>query len=431
MSRHQKRYVRPDGTIATASLTAAVVRDAAGAPLYVLTVVQDVTAQKRLEDELRQAHKMDAVGQLAGGIAHDFNNLLTAIIGFSDLLRRNDDAPALVKEDASAILATAERGADLARNLLTLARTAPSREEPVELHQVLTEVRDIASRTFDRRIAVRLELNADTPIVTGDRSLLTNAILNLALNARDAMPDGGRITISTSIRLLNDEECARLANVIEPGAFVVTVVRDTGSGMPPEIRERIFEPFFTTKPAGKGTGIGLSMVYGTVRSHSGAIEVESQVGVGTAFTIYLPVRMIDSATPDHGTLTVQTGSGRILLADDEDMVRDVAARMLRRLGYEVDVVVDGAEAIATVSADPSRYDLVILDGNMPRVPGRDAAILIKQAAPDLPLLLATGYLEPGEAERLTSYGFATAIPKPYTLSDLSRLVAQQLASAKS
>ena len=428
--RTQRRFLRPDGNVAVANVTAAIVRDSSGVPMYVLTVVQDVTAQRRLEEELRQAHKMDAVGQLAGGIAHDFNNLLTAIIGYADLLRVSDDTPQAVKDDAGAIQATASRGAELARNLLTLARTAPARDEPVDVHQVINEVRDIAARTFDRRISMELNLAAGRSVVTGDRSLLTNALLNLALNARDAMPDGGSLRFSTIEKTLDQEECDRMAGVIEPGPFLIIRVEDTGSGMPPNVQRRAFEPFFTNKPAGKGTGIGLSMVYGTVRSHSGAIELRSAVGSGTSFTIYLPLRLLMAEGTDADSPGMVTGSGIILLADDDNVVREVARRMLQQLGYRVETAVDGTDAVERIAADPRRFDLVILDGNMPRMHGRDAAILIREMAPRLRLILSTGYLEPGDIDRLATYGFSAAIGKPYTMSELSKVVAQQLAAAK-
>jgi len=427
--RRQKRYRRPDGGVVTVDLTAALVRDPQGTPQYALTVVQDVTAEKRLEEQLRQAHKMDAVGQLAGGVAHDFNNILTAIIGFADLLRRTEDIPAEVKDDAGSILATAERGADLARNLLTLSRAAPPREEGVDLHDVIAEVRDIATRTFDRRITIRIDRGSFVPAVTGDKSLLLNAILNLALNARDAMPDGGVLTIRTRDVTLTQDDCERLANLVTPGPYVAVSVIDTGKGMSPQVRERIFEPFFTTKPAGKGTGIGLAMVYGTVRSHGGAIEVHSTEGHRTEFDVYLPSRAASVAQQASMNAEIQRGSGRILLADDEAMVRDVAARMLRRLGYEVDVAIDGVEAVSRVTANGLSYDLIILDGNMPRMTGQEAALLIRQAAPSTPVLLATGYLEPDQADRLGDYGFSAAITKPYNLAELSRAIARQLREA--
>ena len=429
-SQRQKRYRRADGSDAIGNLTAVVVRDSSGRPRYIVTVVQDVTAQRRLEEELRQAHKMEAIGQLAGGIAHDFNNLLTAIIGYADLLHASEGSTAIVQEDARAIKATAARGADLARNLLTLARTAPNRDDPVDIHQAVNEVRDIASRTFDRRIGLHVHLDARRPMVTGDRTLLTNAFLNLALNARDAMPDGGELTITTSDVFLGPEDCARLADVIEPGPFIVVRVEDTGFGMPPSVQQRVFEPFFTNKPVGKGTGIGLSMVYGTLRSHSGAIELESRIGVGTTFTIYLPLRTQDVEEPAASIPSVLTGSGRILLVDDDETVRDVATRMLEELGYEVECAVNGIEAVDRIAADPDRYDLAILDGNMPRMHGRDAAARIRELAPDLRMVLSTGYLEPGDSERLAEYGFSGAIAKPYSMSELSRLVAQQIATVK-
>jgi len=428
--RRQKHYARPDGTVVVGTLTAVLVRDPSGAPRYVLTVVQDVTAQHRLEEELRQAHKMDAVGQLAGGIAHDFNNLLTAIIGYAELLRASDKASEVVREDAAAIQATAARGAELARNLLALARTAPARDEAVDVHQAIHEIRDIASRTFDRRMSINVHLDSRRPTVTGDRSLLTTAFLNLAVNARDAMPDGGQLIVTTAEKVLNQEDCDRLAGVISPGPFIIIRFRDTGTGMPPSVQRRVFEPFFTNKPAGKGTGIGLSMVYGTVRSHSGAIEVESTMGAGTVFTIYLPLRTAAATESSETVQSIVTGSGRILLVDDDDAVRDVVTRMLEQLGYEVECATNGAEGVDRVAVDPSRFDLAILDGNMPRLQGREAALLIREFAPDLPLILATGYLEPGDSERLTRFGFNAAIAKPYSMGDLSRVVANQLAAVK-
>jgi len=428
--RRQKHYARPDGTVVVGTLTAVLVRDPSGAPRYVLTVVQDVTAQHRLEEELRQAHKMDAVGQLAGGIAHDFNNLLTAIIGYAELLRGSEKASAVVREDAASIQATAARGAELARNLLALARTAPARDEAVDVHQAINEIRDIASRTFDRRLSMVVHLDARRPTVTGDRSLLTTAFLNLAVNARDAMPDGGQLIVTTAEKVIDQEECDRLAGVISPGPFIVIRFRDTGTGMPPNVQRRVFEPFFTNKPAGKGTGIGLSMVYGTVRSHSGAIEVESTMGAGSVFTIYLPLRADASIENDETVQSIVTGSGRILLVDDDDAVRDVATRMLEQMGYEVECATNGAEGVDRVAVDPGRFDLAILDGNMPRLQGREAALLIRELAPDLPLILATGYLEPGDSERLTRFGFNAAIAKPYSMSDLSQVVANQLAAVK-
>lgn len=244
------------------------------------------------------------------------------------------------------------------------------------------------------------------------------------------MPEGGELIVSTSERVLNEDECERLARVIEPGPFIVIQVGDTGSGMAPHVQQRVFEPFFTNKSLGKGTGIGLAMVYGTVRSHAGAIELESAVGSGTVFTIYLPLRLHPSEESRAAAPSVLTGTGRILVADDDDAVRDVARRMLTQMGYEVECVSDGADALERVTADPGRFDLIVLDGNMPRLQGRDAAVLIRRLAPQIRLVLSTGYLEPGDSDRLAEYGFDAEIAKPYSMSELSRLVAQLLAAAK-
>jgi len=240
--KKQKRYLKADGSVAWVQLASAVVHDADGEPSYALTVFQDVTAQKRLEAELTQAQKLDAVGRLAGGIAHDFNNLLTAIIGYADLLSHMVADNPRVQEDAGAIIATARRGADLARNLLTLSRRSPERTERVDLNAVAREVEALTSRTFDRRIAVLLDLAPDTPILSGDRSLLTNALLNLALNARDAMPEGGHLRVETADVVLNGRFAARTPDVIQ-GLYVALSVTDTGPGIPHEALPHLFEPF--------------------------------------------------------------------------------------------------------------------------------------------------------------------------------------------
>ena len=418
----QKRYLKKDGGVAWVQLASAVVRGTAGQPGYALTVFQDVTAQKRLEADLVQAQKLDAVGRLAGGIAHDFNNLLTGIIGYADLLTHLEGADDQVREDAGAIVATAQRGAALTRNLLTLSRRSPERSERVDLNAVAQEVVELISRTFDRRIAVQLELPPEPPILSGDRSLLTNALLNLALNARDAMPDGGTLRIATGRVPLDPDFCARQAERLQPGVYASLVVQDTGIGMSPETCQRIFEPFFTTKPADRGTGLGLAMVYGTVRAHGGIIEVASALGEGTTFTLLLPSGRSEatSVTPDAGHPI--RGVGRLLVVDDEDSVRDVVCRMLEALGYQVTSAENGEDAVALVAAAPDAFDLVILDNNMPRLPGREAARQIRALNPGIPLLLASGYLDAGGSPTLEEEGFSGAIRKPYDMNQLSRAV---------
>jgi PAS domain S-box-containing protein len=388
--------------------------------------IRDLTEHRRLEADLRQSQKMDAVGRLAGGIAHDFNNLLTGIIGYSDLLTRDQSASDQVREDASAILSAALRGADLARKMLTLARRSHGRDEPVDPDRVVQQVTDLVARTMDRRIELALELNVHAPVVRGDASELVNAVLNLALNARDAMPTGGRLGISTRIVRLDAAFCARQSDLLSPGEHVQLVVSDSGTGMSEETRSRLFEPFFSTKPSGEGTGLGLAMVYGTVRSHRGIIEVDTGLGKGTTFTIYLPVDRTVRAGDAEPARDVRTGHGRILLVDDEDAVRIAVARMLRKLGYEVDTASDGLEAVGLVRESSERWDLIILDGNMPRMTGHDAARHIREIRPELPLLLATGYFDATSETSAALQVFNGAVPKPFDLATLSRAVAGQM-----
>ncbi|MGQ0648968.1 MAG: PAS domain S-box protein [Gemmatimonadaceae bacterium] len=425
--QREKRYLRPDGSIAWVSIASALIRNPGGEPGYFLTIARDVTEQKRLEEDLRRAQKMDAVGRLAGGIAHDFNNLLAAIIGYADLMQYSDEASSEIKEDARSIVTSAKRGSDLAKNLLTLARRNPVKLEVVNLEHLIREVSGIVSRTFDRRISLRLDLRAPRPTISGDRSELSSALLNMALNARDAMPEGGTLTFATSEARLDAWFWRGRAEESAPGEYVVVTVRDTGTGMSDETRARVFEPFFTTKDAGKGTGLGLAMVYGTVLAHRGLIDVASTPGQGTAFTLYLPCGT--GVHRDSGEHAVQPviGTGRILLADDEDAVRTSTARMLRGLGYHVDAVTNGEEAAEHVRQSSQPYDLVVVDGNMPRLAGRDAAVQIRAMDPTLPVLLVSGYLEQAigdDAERASV--FAGIVAKPFTLLELSRVVASHL-----
>ncbi|MFI5310380.1 MAG: PAS domain S-box protein [Gemmatimonadales bacterium] len=389
--------------------------------------IRDVTDSQRIEQELREAQKLDALGQLAGGVAHDFNNLLHGIIGGAELLRTNPDATPEVREDASLIVSIAQHGADLTRRLLTVARRNHSGTDSVRIDEVASEVVEVISRTFDRKVRIAADLNGGGLLIHGDRSQLSNALLNLALNARDAMPEGGTLRIATSVVAPDDPVRQRHAALAGAGRFLQVVVQDTGAGIAPEVRTRIFEPFFTTKPEGSGTGLGLSMVYGTVQAHRGAVDLESEVGHGTTFRLLLPVAE-ETATRDAANgRQPSRGRGRILLADDEPVVRNVAARMLRSLGYTVEVASDGVEAVERVRDDPLPFDLAILDGNMPRMSGPEAARAIKQLQPGLTLVLATGTYRRTVEDRFASDGFASALAKPFGMEALSHEVERLLA----
>lgn len=430
--RQERRARRTDGNAVWVDITAAPVRESDGSLAYVFVTVQDVSERRRLEEELRQSQKMEAVGQLAGGVAHDFNNLLTGIMGYADLLQHEAGVNETVRNEANAIVATAQRGAELAQKLLSLSRQAPTQLIDIDVREIVIEVHSIIKRAFDRNIELRLDLDDRTTEVQADKTQISNAILNLALNARDAMPSGGRLSFRTRRIDLDAQFCARFAGPPVAGPYVAITVTDTGTGVASDIRERIFEPFFTTKDPGKGTGLGLSMVYGSVRAHGGMVEVDSRVGRGTTFTVYLP-RLESPSEPAiaRPAENLVTGHGHVLLADDEDTVREVGARMLRRLGYTVDVVSDGQQALDKFREAPGSYAFVILDSDMPRMRGRDAAREMLNVAPECTIFLASGYRSPGSPGTQVPDGFAAVLSKPYTLIEMSRLIATHILPSQS
>ena len=424
--RFAKRYLRGDGSIASTEIAATMLREPDGTPRHVLSVVQDVTEQQQLANQLNQSKKLDAVGQLAGGVAHDFNNLLTGIIGYAELLEHDAGSSAEVRDDAIAIRQTALRGADLSRSLLALARRTPVSHEPFALDTMLRETAALIRRTFDRRIELELQCDVEATIM-GDRSLVSNAVLNLAVNARDAMPDGGTLTIKATVGHPGAELRAR-CGLTSDGPHAVIAVTDTGSGMTADVLEHLFEPFFTTKPSGKGTGLGLAMVYGTVQDHGGAVTVASDIGRGTTFTVYLPCTTTAGAVPAAVSAPVGAARrSRVLVVDDEELVRDVAARMLRRLGYDVEQSVDGMAALERLAADDHGIDVVLMDGNMPRLNGVETARRLHERHPQLPMIYASGYFQPGWNEDLAAVGFREHLTKPYSMDALSRAVARCVA----
>ena len=400
------------------------------------TILQDVTQSHQaeiervsLEERLRQSEKMDAIGHLAGGVAHDFNNMLAGIMGYGDLLRRKLDDPQLRKH-ADSIVVASQRAADLTAKLLAFARKGKIQEAGVDLHNVIHEVLGILERTIDKRIRIRKDFAATWSVVRGDPSQLQNAILNLAINARDAMPEGGEFSISTANVDLDDDFCQILQGQASPGAHLEIHIRDTGIGMPDEVRKRIFEPFFTTKPAGKGTGMGLAAVWGTVVQHHGAILVRSIPGEGTEFTLWIPIDAEAALAETTAEIEISALEGkRILLVDDEEFVREATAITLRELGYAVDVVKGGEEAVISVRSRPGWYDLVLLDMIMPRTGGPETFRMLRRAQPDIRVLLVSGYSLGGEAQALLDEGATGFLQKPWTSAELSRAIAKAVGRA--
>ncbi|MBF0103812.1 MAG: PAS domain-containing protein [Deltaproteobacteria bacterium] len=393
--------------------------------------VNDITEQKKKEKEMRQLEKMEAIGQLAGGIAHDFNNQLAGILGYNDLLLRFLENEKLVKY-AKNVRVAAERAADLTAKLLAFARKGNDTFAAVDFHAIVAEVANVTERIADKRIEITQELSAKHSIVLGDSSQLQNAVLNMAINAIDAMPEGGRLTFKTDVVAITEGVTTEKTIIpIPPGQYFKIALTDTGIGIDPEIQGRIFEPFFTTKPVDKGTGMGLASVFGTVERHKGSLSVFSQVGMGSTFTLYLPLAnksLISKSSEIQRDIL--TGSEHILFVDDEKVVREMGADMLAELGYQVDVKKDGAEAVAFYKKSWRDIHLVILDMTMPVMNGREVFKKMKAINPDVKVIISSGYDISKESQRLASEGVQAFISKPYDTGQISAKIRNVLDKKK-
>jgi len=419
--------VARDGAERQIACSAAPILNRSGESVGVVLVFRDVTERYRLEDQLRQSQKMEAIGQLAGGIAHDFNNLLGGIIGYADMLEARLRPDEKLHGFAQAVLDTAERASDLTKKLLAFSRKGKKRSEPVDVHRLIGEVISILQRTIDRRIVINQRLEALPSETSGDPSLLESALLNLAVNARDAMPEGGELLFTTSTVTLDEGACRARGLDVVPGAYIELAVKDTGIGMDRQTRNHVFEPFFTTKGAGEGTGLGLSAVFGTVKEHQGAISVVSEPGKGSAFTILLPVNPVGLKSDDAARAdAIVYGRGRILVIDDEEVIRSLAHNMLIHMGYEVLLAQDGPEGIEIFQRNAPNIDLVVLDMVMPKLGGEEVLRAIKGIDPAAKVLISSGYSFGVRVDGLMAQGAAGFLQKPFTSAELSQHVAKAM-----
>jgi signal transduction histidine kinase/CheY-like chemotaxis protein len=385
----------------------------------IVCLSDDRTEIQALEERLRQSEKLCAIGQLAGGIAHDFNNQLTAVLGSADLLRMrvSDDRQ---RQFADMILQAARRSRDLTNQLLAFARRGRYLAVSVNLHAIIEEVVALAERSFPRNITIKRHLRADGAATTGDPTQLQNAFLNLALNARDAMPTGGALTFETEVlTLTNERECSRYEG-LSPGSYVRVRVGDTGVGMDKETLKHLYEPFFTTKPTGEGTGLGLAAVYGTVRSHRGGIAVTSEVGKGTTFDLLFPLAGREGLGPEvPRSVGFDRKQGQVLVIDDDEIVCRMTAILLRELGCTPITCNGGARGVAYYREHWQSIDLVILDMIMPEMSGRETFEALKETNPEVNVLLASGHSVDGEAQEILDMGAAAFLQKPFDLQELS------------
>jgi two-component system cell cycle sensor histidine kinase/response regulator CckA len=418
---------RPDGSQVWVLENVSLLRGEDGSEFLEGTLV-DITERKRLEEHLRQVQKMDAIGQLAGGVAHDFNNLLTAILGNVGLLQSSLAPDDPNREMLAVTEKAANRAAELTRQLLGFSRQTMLRLEPTTLNKAIEEVLAIFSRTLEPRVQLKVNLEPQVWTVLADLGQMAQVLMNLCLNARDAMPEGGRLVLETENVTLDADYADRHLEA-QAGDFVRLRVSDTGHGIPPEIQPRIFDPFFTTKEVGKGTGLGLAMVFGIIKQHNGWIDCYSEVSQGTRFDIYLP-RCQQEADPAPLPSPGTVGSGEtILLADDESFIRTLGRTILERAGYTVLTAEDGQQAVEIYQQTQPPIDLVILDLTMPTVSGREALRLLRQYDPHVRVVLASGYSAEhlDDRERCEALAF---ISKPYRPQDLVRTVQAALDRAR-
>jgi two-component system cell cycle sensor histidine kinase/response regulator CckA len=381
---------------------------------------------RQSEEQLRQSEKMQAIGRLAGGIAHDFNNQLAAIVCCLDVLKGGLAHDVKLMGFLEAASTAARRAAELTSQLLAFARKRSRLSEPVDLHRLVNEVVSLLRHSFDKRITIRQRFGNGPHVTTGDPTQLQSVLLNLAINARDAMRQGGEVAFTTDVVHLDAERLTQEGLVIAPGRYLRLCVSDTGVGMDKETQSRVFEPFFTTKPPGEGTGMGLAAAYGTARAHGGAIRVHSQIGRGTTFTLYLPAAEGADVPARHETPPPQRAvrPARILLIDDEAVVRQSLTMALEETGHQLVACQDAEEAVAYYESHWREIDVIILDMVMPKLSGQETFLALRQINPRAKVILASGYSIDTETQDTLQAGALVFVEKPFKLSELLETLAE-------
>jgi two-component system cell cycle sensor histidine kinase/response regulator CckA len=429
LDRHvidEKRYRRLDGTFVWARVNMSVHRDADGQAQHFILVIEDITERRTLEAQVRQASKMDAIGQLASGVAHDFNNLLTVILGFGEIIGADATMRDQNKKDLVEIMNAARRASRLTKQLLAFSRQQVLNIAPLDVNALITEIAGMFARLIGEHIEVVLALAPDLAPALADRSQMEQVVMNLVVNARDAMPAGGSVMIETSEVEL--ENSSTHNETIMHGHYVMLAITDTGNGMSEETQQRLFEPFFTTKEAGKGTGLGLSTTYGIVKQSKGYIWVDSQQGRGTTFKVYLPRAnqdvLVQTATAPMAV--VKRASETVLLVEDETGVRQLSKRILANAGYRVLDAANGDDAERLFADHADEISLVVTDVVMPGCGGPELFGRLQVRAPALRVLYMSGYTEQSAANRAGIDRGLPFVQKPFTAAELVRQVRHAL-----
>ncbi|MCC6214762.1 MAG: PAS domain S-box protein [Polyangiaceae bacterium] len=435
--RSELRNRRKDGSVYPEEETITPVVDAAGAVTHFIAVKQDITLRKReeeerwkLEEQLRVSERLNAVGRLAGGVAHDFNNVLSVIQSYAEVVVQDLPEGSPLREDVAEIRHAAERAAELTQQLLAFGRRQVLRIESVDLNRVASNLEKLLRRLLGEDVELVFRLGPAIRPTRADPSQIEQILMNLAVNARDAMPGGGRLTVETSNMVLDAEYCAAHFGV-DPGAYVLLAVTDTGVGMDEATRSQIFEPYFTTKPKGKGTGLGLATVHGIVEQSGGHVWVYSELGQGTTFKVYLPQHAdgLAELPSDRPRPPRRTGTETILIAEDERAVRSIVERVLTSAGYRVLVGTDGADALEVARRYPDPIDLVVTDVVMPRLSGRELVERLKELRPAARALFMSGYADDAIGYHGILEPGVRFIGKPFTLDAFLREVREALDAA--
>ena len=420
----KSRYLHKDDSLVPIQIHVTSVRDSDGSLRYRVSTPIDISDLERAQHQFAEAQKMEAIGQLTGGVAHDFNNMLTVISGTIEILAEGvADRPRLAAV-ARLIDQAAERGADLTRQLLAFARRQPLDPRNTDINELVVETAQLLRPTLGAQIKVETRLQKDTWPVTIDPGQLSNALVNLAVNARDAMPSGGQLTFATRHVEVGDADLFGPAGITS-GQYVVIDVTDTGTGMSDAVRDKVFEPFFTTKAAGKGTGLGLSMVYGFIRQSGGHLDIDTAEGCGTTIRLYLPRGFEAPARVAEVAAQMPRGSETILVVEDDDMVRNYVVNQLHSLGYRTHTAVDGPSALAIVDAG-TPFDLLFTDVVMPGMNGGQLAEAVLRRRPGIPVLYTSGYTEDAELKSDLLADGVQMLAKPYRKGDLARKLREVL-----